>query len=84
MAKLALMVSVEYFSQNWPAGPIRSSSCNAHPFACVFDTHSHAIFNRPGVAGAVLYTASSFIDSLINSVREPFPPDLHDILNHKR
>ena len=42
------------------------------------------IVNRPGVAGAVLHTASSLINSFINSVSEPFPPDLHNIINHKR
>ena len=38
------------------------------------------IINRPGVAGAVLHTASL----LIKSVTQPFPPDLHNIINHKR
>ena len=33
----------------------------------------HKLINRPGVAGAVLRTPSSFI----KSVRDPFPPNLH-------
>ena len=41
------------------------------------------VFNRPGVAGAVLQTASSFIHSLINSVNDPFPPNLQGIKNPK-
>ena len=44
------------------------------------DYHNmQSLFNRPGVAGAVLQTASSFIDS----VSEPFPPDIHNIINPK-
>ena len=41
------------------------------------------IVNRPGVAGAVLQTALSFIDSFIHSFSEPFPPDIHNIINPK-
>ena len=41
------------------------------------------IINRPGVARAVLQTASSLIDWLIQSVREPFPPDLQSIITPK-
>ena len=41
---------------------------------------SSLIFNRPGGAGAVLYTTSlSFIKLLIH----PFPPDLQNIINPK-
>ena len=36
-------------------------------------------FNRPGVAGAVLKSASS----LIYYFSEPFPPNLQNIINHK-
>ena len=32
------------------------------------------IIDRPGVAGAVLQTASSFINSVSQSVSQPFPP----------
>ena len=39
----------------------------------------HPLINRPGVAGAVLQTASS----LIKSVMHPFPPNLQDIINPK-
>ena len=45
-------------------------------FMCLFP---QCIFNRPGVAGAVLQTASS----LIHSVGQPFPPNLQNIINHK-
>ena len=38
-----------------------------------------SIFNRPGVAGAVPQTPLLLIDS----VGEPFPPNLQDIINHK-
>ena len=37
------------------------------------------LFNRPGVAGAVLQTPSSLIDS----DNQPFPPNLQNIINHK-
>ena len=36
-------------------------------------------FNRPGVAGAVLQSASL----LIKSLRKPFPPNLQNIINYK-
>ena len=39
-------------------------------------------FNRPGVAGAVLQSAS-FTQSLSHSVSQPFPPNLQNIINHK-
>ena len=38
------------------------------------------IFIRLGLAGAVLHTASS----LIHSLMDPFPPDLHNIINPKQ
>ena len=38
------------------------------------------LINRPGVAGAVLQTASL----VSQSVSDPFPPDLHNIINHKQ
>ena len=41
------------------------------------------VINRPGVAGAVLQTASSLINSLIKWVTEPFPPDIHNIIKPK-
>ena len=41
------------------------------------------LFNRPCVAGAVLQSASWFIDSLIQSVIQPFPPNLQNIINPK-
>ena len=37
------------------------------------------LINRAGVAGAFLQTALSLIHSLINSVRDPFPPNLQNI-----
>ena len=37
------------------------------------------VFNRPGVAGAVLQTASSLTDR----VTDPFPPGIHNIINTK-
>ena len=39
------------------------------------------IFNRPGVAGAVLQTASWCVNSFTNSVCHPFPPNLQNIIN---
>ena len=41
------------------------------------------IFNRPGLAGAVLQSTSWLIHSLIQSVREPFPPNHQNIINQK-
>ena len=41
------------------------------------------IFKIPGVAGAVLQTVLSFINYLIHSVRQPFPPDLQNIITPK-
>ena len=35
---------------------------------CVVHPTNLAVFNRPGVAGAVFQTASSFIHSLINPI----------------
>ena len=43
----------------------------------VLSNQETSISNRPGVAGAVLQTPSSFI----NSVSSPFPPNLQDITN---
>ena len=40
-------------------------------------------FNRPGVAGAVLQSASWFIHSVSQSVSQPFPPNLQNIINRK-
>ena len=40
-------------------------------------------FNRPGVAGAALQTPSTFIHSLIDSVTDPFPPNLQTIITPK-
>ena len=37
------------------------------------------LFNRPVVAGAVLQTPSL----LIQSVTQPFPPNLQNVINHK-
>jgi hypothetical protein len=39
-----------------------------------------SIFNRPGVAGAVLQSASL----LIHSLSQPFLPNLQNIINHKK
>ena len=36
------------------------------------------IFNRPGVAVAVLQTPLSLIDQLIQRLTDPFPPNLQD------
>ena len=41
------------------------------------------VFNIPCVAGAVLQSASSLTDYLINKVSDPFPPDLQNIINPK-
>ena len=41
------------------------------------------LFTRTGVAGAALQTASSLIHSLIQSVSDPFPPNLQDTFNTK-
>ena len=38
------------------------------------------IFNRPGVAGAVLQSPMLLIDSVI----QPFPPNRQNIINHKQ
>ena len=42
-----------------------------------------AIFNRPGVAGAVLQTRLLLLNSLIQSVNDPFPQNLHNIITPK-
>ena len=36
------------------------------------------IFNKPGVAGAVLLTPPLLIERLIHSLNNPFPPDLQN------
>ena len=41
------------------------------------------IFNRRGVAGAVLQSPASLIDSLIHSFSNPFPPNLQNIITPK-
>ena len=41
------------------------------------------IFNRPGVAGAVLQTPWSFNDLLIQSASHTFPPNLENIITPK-
>ena len=38
------------------------------------------VVNRPGVAGAVLQTPSSLINSLIDSLTDPFPQNLQNII----
>ena len=48
----------------------------------VFESQ-HVVFARPGVAGAVLQTASSLIDSLIKRFIL-FLKYLHNIINQKR
>ena len=40
---------------------------------CSGNTEEFDLINRPGVAGAVLHTASSLIHSFIQSVSQPFP-----------
>ena len=42
-----------------------------------------AMFNRPGVAGGVLQTPPSFIDSFIQRVSDPFPHNLQNIITPK-
>ena len=42
-----------------------------------------ARFNRPGVAGAALQTPLTFIHTLIDSVTDPFPPNLQAIITPK-
>ena len=44
-------------------------------------TNCNPIFNRPGVAGAVLQSPLLLIDSFIKAVRDPFPPSLQNIIN---
>ena len=44
-----------------------------------YDSRHVSLFNRPGVAEAVLQTDSSLIDY----VSHPFPPDLQNIINPK-
>ena len=41
------------------------------------------IFNRSGVVEAVLQSALWFIDSFSQSVSQPFPPNIQNIINHK-
>ena len=47
----------------------------------VFVTVTHS--NRPSVAGAVQQTPSLLIHSLIESVNNPFPPNLQNIITPK-
>ena len=42
-------------------------------------SRSRLMINRPGVAGAVLQTHSSLINSLIDSLSDAFTPDLQNI-----
>ena len=42
------------------------------------------VISRPGVAGAVLQTPLSFINSLIQWLRDPFPPNLQNNFTPKR
>ena len=49
----------------------------------VYISLSPDIINRPGVARAVLQSASWLIHSLIQSLSQPFPPNLQNIINHK-
>ena len=44
----------------------------------------NGVINRPGVAGDVLQSPLSFIDSFIDSVSEPFPPNLLIIITPKQ
>ena len=41
------------------------------------------VITRPGVAGAVLLTPMSLINSLINGVSNPIPPDIQNTINLK-
>ena len=41
------------------------------------------MFNRPGVARAVLQTPWSLIQSVSQSVSDPFPPNLQNIITSK-
>ena len=45
--------------------------------------HGIWIFNKPGVARAVLKTPLSHIDWLSDWLSDPFPPNLQDIINPK-
>ena len=45
--------------------------------------YSALIFNRPGVAGAVLQSPSLLINSFIESVSHPFPPNLQNNITPK-
>ena len=45
--------------------------------------HKTAIFNRIGVAAAVLQTPLSFIHSFIHYLTHPFPPNLQDTFTPK-
>ena len=49
----------------------------------IFWVH-YNIFNRPGVAGAVLQSPLKLRYSLINSVSHPFPPSLQNIITLKQ
>ena len=42
------------------------------------------IFNRPGLAGAVLQTPFPLINSLFHSLSHPFPPNLQNLLHTNR
>ena len=55
---------------------------NSTPVAAMLALTQPLIINRPCEAGAV-QTALSLIHSLIQSVHEPFPPDLQNILTPK-
>ena len=70
-----LLVRLIYHSKENLVGPIYAKKLVES--GCLY------VFNRPGVAGAVLQTPSSLIDSVSESVSQPFPPNLQDIINHK-
>ena len=53
------------------------------PFRDCVMSFCFTMFNRPGVAKAVLKTPSSLIHSFINSVSHPFPPNLQNIITPK-
>ena len=62
----------------------RSTLECGNAFQCFSVTYPTFVFNRPGVAGAVLQSPPSLTDSVSQSVRKPFSPDLHNIINNKQ
>ena len=55
-----------------------SDNARINAISC-YDLARPYIINRPGVAGAVLQSPPLLIDS----VSQPFPPNLQNTINHK-